>query len=153
MAASSQDTARALLETIPPVMQVIRRELRSHRAQDLSVPQFRVLTYLKGHCETSLSPVADHIGLTLPSMSSLVDGLVERGLVKRETSRQDRRKVTLSLSDEGKALLEYSHSHTLAFLTVQLDGLDIEGRDTVLQALQILQTIFLRPGDCQPRQP
>jgi len=36
--------------------------------------------------------VAEHVGLRLPSMSALIDGLVERGLVARRQSAVDRRR-------------------------------------------------------------
>ena len=77
------ECARQLLDTAPQIMRFIRAEMRSHRGHDLSVPQFRTLTFVNRNPEVSLSHLADHLGLTLPSTSKLVDGLVNQKVVTR----------------------------------------------------------------------
>jgi DNA-binding MarR family transcriptional regulator len=62
------------------------------RAHGLSVPQFRALGFVHRHAGSSLSEVADHIGLTLPAMSRLIDGLVELQLMRRQSQSADRRR-------------------------------------------------------------
>ena len=52
-------------------------------AADLSVPQFRTLLFLRRHPGASLSEVAEHIGLTLPSISKMIDRLEARDLLAR----------------------------------------------------------------------
>jgi hypothetical protein len=60
---TSDQCAREVMETVPLVMGVIRMEVRSRRAPLLSVPQFRVLTFLSGRSGTPLSSVAEHLGV------------------------------------------------------------------------------------------
>ncbi len=85
------ECARQLLETIPQIMRFIRAEMRSHRGHDLSVPQFRTLTFIHRNPEVSLSHLADHLGLTLPSTSKLVDGLVNQKIItRREFKRRSK---------------------------------------------------------------
>ena len=76
MSESPAHTARELMEVVPLVMRTFRAEMRGSRANDLSVPQFRALGFVHRKPGTSLSDVAEHIGLALPSMSKLIDGLV-----------------------------------------------------------------------------
>src|SRR5436853_281870 len=106
MATQLETTAWEVLEVIPMVMRTVRSEMRLHRGPGLSVPHFRVLAYLGRNAGTSLSEVAEHVGLQLPSMSTLVDGLVTRGLVTRAPSAADRRRVTLTLTPSGRATLD-----------------------------------------------
>jgi hypothetical protein len=54
--------AREVMETVPLVMRFIRTEMRSRRAPSLSVPQFRVLTFLSRRPGAPLSSVAEHLG-------------------------------------------------------------------------------------------
>ena len=61
--------AREILDVIPLVMRTIRAEMRRARGADLSVPMFRALNYVGGAEGASLSEVAAHLGVTLPSMS------------------------------------------------------------------------------------
>lgn len=102
---SMDECTREVLESVPSVMRVIRSELRKHRARELSVPQFRTLNFLSRNKGASLSEVAEHIGLTLPSMSTLVDGLVTRNFAVRRTHPHDRRRVTLELTNSGQMIL------------------------------------------------
>jgi MarR family transcriptional repressor of emrRAB len=46
------------------------------------------------------------IDATRTQMTRLIDGLEARGLVQRKTSTQDRRSLELTLTAEGRALLE-----------------------------------------------
>src|SRR3982751_188117 len=96
--------ARDLLDSVPLVMRVIRHHMRRHRS-GLTEPQFRTLCYLSITEGSSLSGVADFIGLSLPAMSRLVDGLVDQKLVVRKSCEDDRRHVRLSVTDKGEAAL------------------------------------------------
>jgi DNA-binding MarR family transcriptional regulator len=143
MATSPEDTARQVLEVVPLVMRTIRRELRSHRSAELSLPQFRTLAYLSRQSDVSLSEVAEHIGLTLPSMSKLVDGLVTRGLVTRTADRIDRRRVVLCLTEEGLASMQAALQATEAYLAELLARLSDGQRADVSTAMDVLRPIFL----------
>ena len=135
------ETAGELMDVVPRVMRVVRAQMRSHRA-DLSVPEFRTLGFLNGHAGASLGDVADHIGLTLPSISKLVEILVERKLVVREYNRGDRRRVTLALTGRGRAILQSAHGPTEAYLAEMLTALSPAERATVVQAMQVLRPLF-----------
>ena len=144
MVTSSRDTAREVLEVVPLVMRTVRTEMRDRRAQDLSVPQFRTLGFVERHPGTSLSELAEHIGLTLPSMSKLIDGLVERKLVTRQGRSDDRRRITLALTARGCALLESAHEATLGSIAERVSALSENERATVVRAMRILQPLFIR---------
>jgi len=139
---SLDECACQMLETVPLVMRTVRTEMRRHRAADLSVPQFRTLAFLNRQAGASLSQVAEHIGLTPPSMSLLVEGLVERKLILRNTHAADRRRVTLRLTARGESALEAAHGATQAALAGKLAALSIQNRAIVVQAMQALRPIF-----------
>jgi DNA-binding MarR family transcriptional regulator len=139
---TSQDCAREILDVTPTIIQAIRFEMRSLRMVDLSVPQFRTLAYINRNPGASLSAAAEFIGLTLSSMSILVNGLVERGLVERKPGRNDRRRVQLSLTPSGAAMQTEVLHATEARLAEMCDGLSAAERATVVQALELLRPIF-----------
>ncbi len=149
MTTSSDACAQEILEVVPVVMRTIRAELRRHRAADLSVPQFRTLAFISNKTDASLSDVAEHIGLTLPSMSKIVDGLVTRKLVTRQTARDDRRRMTLALTARGLTALETSRAATRACLAEDLTALSDRQRDTIVQAMEILRPVFASQGEAK----
>ena len=135
------ECAHQILDVVPLVMRVIRRDLRQHGAFEVSVPQFRTLGFLFKHEGASLSDVAEHIGLGLPAMSVLVDGLVSRGLVKRRTDQDDRRRMTLMLTESGRARMISAREATVAHLENILRQLSAEDRSTILHAMELLKEL------------
>jgi DNA-binding MarR family transcriptional regulator len=143
--ASADDCARNMLEVVPLVVRALRATMRQHRGTNLSVPQFRSLGYLSREAGASLSAVAEHVGLTLPSMSKMIDGLVARGLVGRGISTRDRRQVTLALSPLGRATLRTARARTQARVAEMLGALSETERATVTRAMHALRPVF-EPG-------
>lgn len=143
MGSSAESCARALLDTTPAIIQAIRVEMRQARVHDLSVPQFRTLAYIARHPGCSLSAVAEFIGLTLPTMSVLVTGLVEAGFVLRQTSLIDRRRVTLTLTESGAALYAGAYTGALEGLAQLLAPLSEADRQTVERAMTVLHPVFV----------
>jgi DNA-binding MarR family transcriptional regulator len=136
------DCAQEVLEVTPLIMRAIRAEMRCQRSWDLSVPQFRTLAYLSYSQGASLSDVAEFIGLALPSMSKLVDGLVARQLVMREICASDRRRVTLALTPAGQVTFQATRAATQAFLARRLAELSAEERTVVTESMRILRPLF-----------
>lgn len=139
---STQTCARAVLDTVPAIIQAIRVEMRLERMHELSVPHFRTLAYIGRHPGCSLSEVAEFIGLTLPSMSVLINGLVEEGLVLRQANLIDRRRVTLTLTEAGVAVHTSALDGTMARLQRLLAPLSAEECQTVVRAMELLRPIF-----------
>lgn len=144
---STGECAREVLDVVPLAMRVIRTQLRKHGAREVSVPQFRTLAYLNRNEGTSLSDVAEHIGLTLPSMSVLVDGLVSRGLIVRQTHPEDRRRMTLGLTERGRKKLRMAREATASYLEEKLGTLSGAERGTLIQAMQVLREVFTKAID------
>jgi MarR family transcriptional regulator for hemolysin len=142
MTVTPDDCARGLLEVVPQIMHVIRAEMRSQRTPDLSVPQFRVLAFISRNPGASLSAAAEHIGLTLPAMSIMVDGLVERRLVSRQSSPADRRRVLLRLTGRGESTLASAREATQARLAERLGSLSSAERAQVVEVIEVLRGLF-----------
>jgi DNA-binding MarR family transcriptional regulator len=149
MTTSPDVCAQEILEVVPIVMRTIRAELRRHRAADLSIPQFRTLAFIDRNVDPSLSDVAEHIGLTLPSMSKILEGLVNRKFVTRQTSATDRRRMTLALTARGLTALQTSRAATRACLAEDLAALSDRQRDIIVQAMEILRPVFASQGESQ----
>ena len=149
---STKACARALIDVVPLIMRTVRTEMSQHRAVDLTVPQFRTLNFLGRQPGASLSAVAEHIGLTLPAVSTLVDGLVDRQLLTRSRPPDDRRRITLTLTEQGQATLEATHAAAEARLSERLVVLSASDRQVVTQAMQILRPLFASapPGSNAP---
>lgn len=140
--ATEQSCGALLIDAVMIAMGALRNEMRKFRPADLSVPQFRVLAYVSWHAGASLSDAAEHIGLTLPSMSKAVDGLVKREFVKRETSPDDRRRITLALTEKGVEALASAEKVSLEYVNQLLAELPEDDLATIVNAMKIVRRVF-----------
>jgi len=75
---------------------------RLERACDsLSLAQFRVLALVAGGDERA-SRLAERLAVAKPTVTAVVDGLVERGYLAREAVEGDRRSIRLRVTAEGE---------------------------------------------------
>jgi DNA-binding MarR family transcriptional regulator len=137
-----EQCAHEILETVPVVMRYIRDQVRRRQAGGLSLPQFRTLTFLKRVRNASLSAVAEHLGLSLPAMSRLINGLVAGRLVGRQTVSTNRRQVALTLTARGRVTLEEARGKIRLRLAEAVKDLAPAEQKTILRAMGILQEVF-----------
>jgi len=134
------ELASLVLEVAPLLMRSIRAEMRTHRGLELSVPQFRILNYVHRAAPVSLSDVADHMGLTLPSASKAIDALVARKLIRRTQDTEDRRRVVITLTPLGQSTLESSRALTRTWIASRFKELADGDRAAIERAMIALRT-------------
>ena len=142
MKPSSEQCAAELLDTVPLLMRVIRAQVRSHRGPEMSVPQFRTLAFVARNEGAPLSDVAAHLGLTLPSTSKLVEGLVSAKLTTRKTDATDRRRVSLALTAAGQKKYDAARAAAHDFLAGKLTARSREEIAQIFAATQMLKATF-----------
>jgi DNA-binding MarR family transcriptional regulator len=135
-------TAALVMDTIPMFMRILRAKFREKYAGDLSMVQFRTLAYVDAREGVCLSEAARHIGLGLPTMSKLVETLVKRDLIARDEHGQDRRKICLTLTAQGKHELGEAYRYTQSFFADKFAELTDEERNQIREALKDMQTLF-----------
>lgn len=133
--------AQEVLDTVPPVMRLIRHYMRQHRS-GLTVPQFRTLCYLSNAPKSSLSDVADFIGLSLPAMSRMVDGLVDKGLIDRRTCQNDRRHVRLCITPVGEITVAESRQLAQQQLAEVIGRLNPQQQREVAAVMRLVKDVF-----------
>ena len=141
--ASAAACARAVLDGVPVVMQFIRHVAGKRKAPGLTVQQFRALGVLRSRPDgASLSDVAEYLGLSLPTASRMIDGLVLRGLVHRRPQPENRRQVRLKLQPAGARLLEAAVDAALRAMELRLRSLPPTRRRAICRAVGDLRTTF-----------
>ena len=137
-----RQTAALVMDNIPLLMRLFRSKFREKRVGELSMAQFRTLAFVDANQASSLSDAAGHIGLGLPSMSKLVDVLVNEDLLTRETHGQDRRRICLAITSRGKRELDDAYRHTQSFFTDKFSEITEAERAQIAIAMDILNRLF-----------
>jgi DNA-binding MarR family transcriptional regulator len=131
------------MSSVPPVVWFMRQQMRSHRG-GLSMPQFRALVRVQQDGAASISSISEHLAISLSTTSRLVSGLVGRGLLKRESTPDDRRQVHVTITATGRAVLDKARHATRGKLETALASMEAPEEKTVIDAMQILRRIFGR---------
>jgi DNA-binding MarR family transcriptional regulator len=140
--ATAEGCARDLLGGVHYIMRFIRGQMRRHRRVGLSVPQFRALVFIDLNEDTSLSALAEHVGLSLPAASRMVDLLVRRGLMQRQARPDNRRSICLSLTAPGKTALRRAFQATQRAMARRFKALSARDLARVSDAMHVLAGVF-----------
>ena len=134
-------TAQHLLALLPRLSHRLRDAAQPHA---LTVGQFRCLAILT-HGPLTLGELANRYGVSPPTMSRMVSGLVERGWVSRVEDPLDRRWVRLEALPAGRAAWEEMFEDARAQLAELLEGLTPEELAHLQHGLQALARLTDQP--------
>ena len=91
------------LNTLSRLNDIASQELY-HAASGLSLPESRCLAAVGSFPELTVNQLAFEANLDKAQASRAAQGLVDRGLMTKTSSAQDRRSVRLALTPAGKAM-------------------------------------------------
>lgn len=106
--------------------------------RDLSRNQASILSHLDEVEPTSVSELAEHMGVTVSTMSLSVKRLVRQGYVVRARDTEDRRVVQLRLSEAGARVREADRVLEPELVERLLGQLTPTERETALGGLRLL---------------
>ena len=123
------------------VMRLSRR-LRYERADHtLSLTQVATLATLDRHGPLTPRELADHEKVQPPSMTRILAGLEERGLIVRTPHASDGRQHLVSLTKAARDLLRDDRRRRDAWLAQRLAELTQEERDVLRDAAPLIDRI------------
>ena len=132
-----------IADRLRPVLLQVGRELRREARQvGVSPEQVAVLVAIKYTPGIGVRELAAHERVTPPALSNRIDRLERDGLVSRTPDTADRRRVGLSLTDEGQRVLRRVRSRRTAWLATRLRGLSPEELDAVESAIEPLSRLL-----------
>ncbi|MBU0961437.1 MAG: MarR family transcriptional regulator [Proteobacteria bacterium] len=92
----------------------VREGCATCKGVELSMAQVHTLMTIQGCGECTISNLANLLGVSAPSASCMVERLVDKGLLHRERSRKDRRKVVVRLSEQAARHMQKMEEEVLA---------------------------------------
>lgn len=105
---------------------------------DVTMPQLKIMLLLFINGPTRMGALASDLQVTLATATGLVDRLVERGMVTRESQPDDRRVVLCRLSGEGQKTITRIWETARHNTRVLLENLDTGTLQTLAGVLQTM---------------
>jgi DNA-binding MarR family transcriptional regulator len=130
---------------------IIARELQFRgymdaRAMPLTATEGMVMRYMQDHPIAAPNQIAAAVGLQRSNLSTLMRGLERQGLIERTTSEDDRRGVTVSLTETGRRNYLVVRREWAAAVAKPVKN-DTRGLDGALGLLNVIAAglILMRP--------
>ena len=83
--------------------QVEQQFEKALKSQEFSLARLHTLGFLIANGAARPSEIAEHLGVTRASVTSLIDGLVKKGWLERQSREGDRRSLVITPTHEGRA--------------------------------------------------
>jgi DNA-binding MarR family transcriptional regulator len=142
-----QQTVDDVLETLPPVWDRIRSNLRTAATGKfgITLEQFHVLRHIrKGY--DSASALAEKKQISRAAVSQALETLVSKGLVTRRQESADRRCVHLEITPYAGEVLDANFEENRIWMKGKMASLTAEELRCVRGAMEILRGTFA-PGE------
>ena len=122
--------------------------LRTLRREDtktgLSAPRLSALSVVVFGGPLTLGDLARAEQVRPPTMTRLVSGLEDDGLVTREPDPADGRLTRIHATAKGRSIMMKGRARRVATLAAELRALEGQDRDVVGRAVEILQGVISR---------
>ena len=105
------------------------------RSRRITVPQYTALTVLEQHDDMSAAQLARHTFVSSQAMEGVVGALQSAGLIERHRDPENRRRLVISLTEQGRALLEDCRQDVDRIEAVAFSGLTTEQRSRLSEWL------------------
>lgn len=135
-----RDAAEAVLRLYPQIYHVCHtRHVRDPASGEvLSAYRAGILSHLDDVQPTSMTELAEHMGVTISTMSLTVKALVAGGWVRSERSERDRRVVELRLTEAGVRMRDTQSVLDAARVLDVVASLPDAERQAAIRGLELL---------------
>lgn len=131
-----------LVDIVKKIQKSLKNKINeSCKEVGLTVPQYMVTMHLIYMPKITLNELSEHLHLTPSTVSGIVNRLVNQGIVIRETPKENRRIVKLSVSED------YIKEHNLMGLKQKLfleivDGVNPEEIEKIIYGLETFYALL-----------
>ncbi|MEU8974041.1 MarR family transcriptional regulator [Streptomyces monashensis] len=122
----------------------VRRLRQAHAVGDVSLSGVSVLARLARSGPDSPGSLAELERVRPQAMAATLAGLEQRGLVGRAPDTADGRRAIVSLTDEGRTMLEQRRSESVTRLAHALDEFTAQERQSLQDVLPLLDRLAER---------
>ena len=145
----------ARVERVVAAYETLMHRLASTHAPEflgvvVTMSQAKVLYLVQAEPDLRMSGLSTRLGVSLSTVSGVVDRLVDQGLIHRRDDPGDRRHVVLRLTDAGATQLLLFRELNAGQVRALLSRIDGEGLAIVERAVDLLASAALPASARQP---
>lgn len=139
---SNEQEALELARRVRPAMtKLYVSYFRTAEHSELTGPQLSIMTRIAEHGPSRISQLADAEGVRMPTASNTINQLEKRGLVQRTRAVEDRRGVSVELTELGMQELKRVGEERTQSLAEMISTLDENHLKLIEQAADAINAL------------
>jgi DNA-binding MarR family transcriptional regulator len=136
--------ARELLKGMMLVMRTVAAEMRRSSTEPIAPAQFGTMMKIAtGSC--TLTDLARHQAVSLPTVSKSIDALVRRGWIERCVDPTDRRQTLVRMTRDGERVMADVKRRAEDYVASRLSSLSEAERAQLVAATELLTRVIPSP--------
>jgi len=132
-----------LVEVFNNILSIEAQTLKT-RGIKLSMNEIHVLEAVLKTSEPTMTNISHRLRITVGTLTTSVNRLVEKGFVKRQRELEDKRKVLVSLTNDAVEALKIHDQFHEEMLADVFKDMKLEDDELLLQSLENLSEYFKR---------
>jgi DNA-binding MarR family transcriptional regulator len=138
--ALSEQAAGDLIALIPLYHRTIFRQ--GMKFSGTRIARFKILNILSLYGLQPMSAIGRRLSVSKPYMTSLIDGMIDEGLVLRQPDRDDRRVILIGITKKGRDYLRKMEAALKGDIRGLLASIDEHDLELLCSSLQGLRSVL-----------
>jgi DNA-binding MarR family transcriptional regulator len=131
-----------LVNIFNDILQIEQNELQSGHLKDLSVTEIHTIEAIGMYDPRSMSEVAADLGITVGTLTTAVNRLINKGYLDRKRIEEDRRVVQIQLTKKGKLAYRIHEKFHVDMVKQTMHDLSESEEEVLITSLEKLNKFF-----------
>ncbi len=131
-----------MTQTFNSVLHTEEKVLANHLTKGLTITEVHTIVAVGLSEVNPMSVVAARLGITLATLTTAVNKLVDKGYIERQRGTEDRRQVLIRLTRDGRRVYRAHGAFHHRMIDDALEGLTVQEEDVLFSALGKVKTFF-----------
>lgn len=131
-----------LVEIFNDILLIEQTALQTGELKDLSVTEIHTIEAIGMYTPRNMSEVAADLNITVGTLTTAINRLINKGYVERKRIEEDRRVVQIQLTKKGKLAYRIHQKFHGDMIKETVSGLSEEEEEVLIKALEKVNCYF-----------
>lgn len=138
-----------LTGTFNSILRIEERALDNRLTRGLTITEIHTIEAVGYRESNPMNVVATRLGVTLATLTTAVNRLVDKGFVERVRDEDDRRRVLVSLTTRGRQVFRAHALFHKSMINDALAGLSVQEEEVLAAALAKVEAFFKEQAEAK----
>ena len=131
-----------IVQLFNDVLQIEEQSLKNGVLSDISITEVHTIEAIGMYSEKTMSEVAQKLKITVSTLTTAINKLINKGYVERKRIEEDRRVVLVKLTKRGKLAFRLHQKFHGEMINNAIEGLSLEEEEILISSLNKINDFF-----------